>query len=116
MWIKEKFHLKKLHHDVSLILEDGQVSWLICLFKSSLWLVPIFLLIFALYYGVKSVFLFLPVQNVVSRVWQAKRVIVQLNSISSWVSSIWLIFNFASIQPQNNSDKLINNLYGSKCE
>ena len=56
MWIKEKFHLKKLHHDVSLILESGQVFWLICLFKSSLWLVPLFLLIFALYYGYKSVF------------------------------------------------------------
>ena len=53
---KRKVPLKKLHHDVSLILEGGQVSWLICLFKSSLWLVPLFLLIFALYYGYKSVF------------------------------------------------------------
>ena len=55
MWIKEKFHLKKLHHDVSLILEGGQVFWLICLFKSSLWWC-LFLLIFALCYGYKSAF------------------------------------------------------------
>ena len=53
---ERKVPLKKLHHDVSLILEGGQVSWLICLFKSSLWLVPLFLLIFALYYGYKLVF------------------------------------------------------------
>ena len=27
---KRKVPLKKLHHDVSLILEGGQVSWRIC--------------------------------------------------------------------------------------